>query len=74
MKVTRGVAGVLVQELIDQDLIYEGATGEAPAAPVFIDGKKAATLRGPTLSADFKQMVIDYIERRFGTGQRTAAE
>jgi predicted NBD/HSP70 family sugar kinase len=29
MKVTRGVAGVLVQELLDQDLIYEGATGEA---------------------------------------------
>jgi N-acetylglucosamine repressor len=29
MKVTRGVAGVLVQELIDQELIYEGATGEA---------------------------------------------
>ncbi len=50
-------------------------TGEQPTAPVFIDGKKAATLRGPTLSADFKQMVIDYIERRFGTGSaRTAAE
>ena len=50
-------------------------TGEQPAAPVFIDGKKAATLRGPTLSADFKQMVIDYIERRFGAGgTRTAAE
>ncbi len=49
-------------------------TGETPTAPVFIDGKKAATLRGPTLSADFKQMVIDYIERRFGHGQRTAAE
>jgi (E)-4-hydroxy-3-methylbut-2-enyl-diphosphate synthase len=49
-------------------------TGEQPTAPVFIDGKKAATLRGPTLSADFKQMVIDYIERRFGTGARTAAE
>jgi (E)-4-hydroxy-3-methylbut-2-enyl-diphosphate synthase len=50
-------------------------TGEQPTAPVFIDGKKAATLRGPTLSADFKQMVIDYIERRFGTGgTRTAAE
>ena len=47
-------------------------TGEQPTAPVFIDGKKAATLRGPTLSADFKQMVIDYIERRFGTGQRAA--
>jgi (E)-4-hydroxy-3-methylbut-2-enyl-diphosphate synthase len=42
-------------------------TGEQPTAPVFIDGKKAATLRGPTLAADFKQMVVDYIERRFGS-------
>src|SRR4051812_37906387 len=49
-------------------------TGETPTAPVFIDGKKAATLRGATVSSDFKQMVIDYIERRFGTGARTAAE
>jgi (E)-4-hydroxy-3-methylbut-2-enyl-diphosphate synthase len=51
-------------------------TGESPAAPVFIDGKKAVTLRGPTVAAEFKQMVIDYIERRFGHGGagRTAAE
>jgi len=51
-------------------------TGEQPTAPVFIDGKKAATLRGPTLAADFKTMVIDYIERRYGNGGagRTAAE
>ena len=51
-------------------------TGEQPAAPVFIDGKKAVTLRGPTVAADFKKMVIDYIERRFGHGGagRTAAE
>ncbi len=51
-------------------------TGETPAAPVFIDGKKAVTLRGATVAADFKQMVIDYIERRFGHGGagRTAAE
>ncbi|HEX2656338.1 MAG TPA: flavodoxin-dependent (E)-4-hydroxy-3-methylbut-2-enyl-diphosphate synthase [Xanthobacteraceae bacterium] len=48
-------------------------TGEQPTAPVFVDGKKVATLRGPTLSADFKAMVIDYIDRRFGAG-RTAAE
>src|SRR5437660_2605658 len=41
-------------------------TGDAPAAPVFIDGKKVVTLRGATVAADFKQMVIDYIERRFG--------
>jgi (E)-4-hydroxy-3-methylbut-2-enyl-diphosphate synthase len=50
-------------------------TGEQPAAPVFIDGKKAMTLRGPTVAADFKNIVIDYIERRYGTGGgRTAAE
>ena len=49
-------------------------TGESPAAPVFIDGKKAVTLRGPTVAADFKQMVIDYIERRFGkSAARSAA-
>src|ERR1041384_6924088 len=49
-------------------------TGEQPTAPVFIDGKKAATLRGPTLAADFKQMVIDYIQRRWGTGTPAAKE
>jgi (E)-4-hydroxy-3-methylbut-2-enyl-diphosphate synthase len=50
-------------------------TGETPTAPVFIDGKKAMTLRGPTLTTDFKNIVIDYIERRFGTGAgRSAAE
>jgi (E)-4-hydroxy-3-methylbut-2-enyl-diphosphate synthase len=51
-------------------------TGEAPAAPVFIDGKKAATLRGPGAAVEFKQMVLDYIERRFGQGAigRDAAE
>ena len=47
-------------------------TGEQPTAPVFIDGKKAATLRGATLTADFKQMVVDYIERRWGTGAAPA--
>ena len=49
-------------------------TGEQPTAPVFVDGKKVATLRGAALSADFKQMVVDYIERRWGAGTRTAAE
>jgi (E)-4-hydroxy-3-methylbut-2-enyl-diphosphate synthase len=41
-------------------------TGETPAAPVFIDGEKAATLRGPTLAQDFMVMVEEYIEKRFG--------
>jgi (E)-4-hydroxy-3-methylbut-2-enyl-diphosphate synthase len=49
-------------------------TGEQPAAPVFIDGKKVATLRGATVAADFKRMVIDYIERRFGHTGAAAAE
>ncbi|MEZ0278252.1 MAG: flavodoxin-dependent (E)-4-hydroxy-3-methylbut-2-enyl-diphosphate synthase [Methylibium sp.] len=50
-------------------------TGEAPAAPVFIDGQKATTLRGPGAADEFKQMVRDYIERRYGQGAlgRTAA-
>jgi (E)-4-hydroxy-3-methylbut-2-enyl-diphosphate synthase len=48
-------------------------TGESPAAPVFIDGQKAGTLRGPKIAEDFQVMVADYIERRFGTG-RAAAE
>ena len=44
-------------------------TGESPAAPVFIDGKKAMTLRGPTLAQDFMALVQDYIEKRFGHDQ-----
>jgi (E)-4-hydroxy-3-methylbut-2-enyl-diphosphate synthase len=41
-------------------------TGEAPAAPVFIDGEKALTLRGATIAVDFQRIVENYIERRFG--------
>jgi (E)-4-hydroxy-3-methylbut-2-enyl-diphosphate synthase len=49
-------------------------TGEQPAAPVFIDGKKAMTLRGPTLAQDFQKIVIDYIDRNYGQLGRDAAE
>ncbi len=42
-------------------------TGESPAAPVFIDGQKALVLRGATIADDFKALVADYIERRYGT-------
>ncbi len=48
-------------------------TGESPSAPVFVDGQKAATLRGPKIAEDFQQMVADYIERRFGEGKADAA-
>ncbi len=49
-------------------------TGETPAAPVFVDGKKVATLRGPAIAAEFQAMVADYIEKRFGGIGRDAAE
>ncbi len=42
-------------------------TGEAPAAPVFIDGEKAMTLRGEGIAQEFHRIVEDYIERRYGT-------
>jgi (E)-4-hydroxy-3-methylbut-2-enyl-diphosphate synthase len=41
-------------------------TGEAPAAPVFIDGAKAVTLRGDNIAAEFHALVENYVERRFG--------
>ncbi|MGO4523256.1 flavodoxin-dependent (E)-4-hydroxy-3-methylbut-2-enyl-diphosphate synthase [Microvirga sp. 2MCAF35] len=49
-------------------------TGEQPAAPVFIDGRKAMTLRGPTLARDFQKIVLDYIEKNYGQPGRDAAE
>ena len=42
-------------------------TGEAPAAPVFIDGEKALTLRGEGIAREFQTLVEDYIEKRFGS-------
>ena len=41
-------------------------TGEAPAAPVFIDGKKFTTLRGDNIAGDFQKLVDEYIEQRYG--------
>jgi (E)-4-hydroxy-3-methylbut-2-enyl-diphosphate synthase len=43
-------------------------TGEAPAAPVFIDGEKRMTLRGESIATDFQAVVENYIEQRFGAG------
>jgi (E)-4-hydroxy-3-methylbut-2-enyl-diphosphate synthase len=48
-------------------------TGEAPAAPVFVDGKKFATLRGDNIAGEFRQIVEDYIEAKFGNGNRDAS-
>ena len=48
-------------------------SGEAPAAPVFIDGEKSLTLRGENIASEFQVIVETYIENRFGS-QRAAAE
>jgi len=47
-------------------------TGEAPAAPVFIDGEKALTLRGEHIARDFQQVVENYVQQRFGAQQDAA--
>ena len=47
-------------------------TGEQPAAPVFIDGKKAVTLRGPRIAEEFRDMVQDYVQSRFGRAPASA--
>ena len=47
-------------------------TGETPSAPVFIDGKKVATLRGPDIAEEFQNMVAAYIEERFGRSNQAA--
>ncbi len=47
-------------------------TGELPAAPVYIDGKKALTIRGTNIAGDFETLVGEYIEKRFGQGQSAA--
>ncbi|MEY4975505.1 MAG: 4-hydroxy-3-methylbut-2-en-yl diphosphate synthase [Pseudomonadota bacterium] len=44
-------------------------TGEAPAAPVFIDGEKRLTLRGEQIAQDFQRIVQDYIDQRFGAAK-----
>ena len=51
-------------------------TGEAPAAPVFIDGEKALTLRGAGIATEFQALVENYIEKRFGaaTNEHTTAQ
>ena len=47
--------------------------GEAPAAPVFIDGEKAMTLRGDNIAAEFHAIVENYIEKRYGANATSTA-
>lgn len=49
-------------------------TGETPSAPVFVDGEKVTTLRGEGIADAFKKMVLDYIEKRYGTGAKPSSD
>ena len=48
-------------------------TGEEPAAPVFIDGKKTVTLRGPNIAEEFQKIVNDYIDSHYKRRSKKAA-
>ncbi len=48
-------------------------TGEVPAAPVYVDGKRTVTLKGDTIADEFKAIVEQYVARRYGQEQGAAA-
>jgi (E)-4-hydroxy-3-methylbut-2-enyl-diphosphate synthase len=48
-------------------------TGEAPAAPVFIDGEKRLTLRGDAIAQEFQKIVENYVATRYGAPVATAS-
>ncbi len=48
-------------------------TGETPVAPVFIDGKKAHTLRGENIAGEFQALVEAYVKARYGAGESAVA-
>lgn len=48
-------------------------TGEAPVAPVFVDGEKYTTLRGDNIANEFKAILEDYVQRRYGQTSESAA-
>ena len=41
-------------------------TGEKPVAPVYVDGEKTVTLKGDAIAKDFREIVDDYVQRRYG--------
>ena len=47
-------------------------TGESPAAPVFVDGQKVATLRGERIVDEFKTIVLNYVQKNYGRQEAVA--
>ncbi len=48
-------------------------TGETPAAPVYVDGEKVVTLRGDNIAEEFKQIVNEYVVRKYAPRATGAA-
>jgi (E)-4-hydroxy-3-methylbut-2-enyl-diphosphate synthase len=69
----QGVAGAPGESKHADIGISLPGTGEAPAAPVFVDGEKTVTLRGERVAEEFQAIVEDYVVRRFGAGARREA-
>ena len=49
-------------------------TGELPTAPVYVDGRKVATLRGADIGTQFKAIVEEYVKGRWGAAARAKDE
>ena len=49
-------------------------SGEAPVAPVYIDGERSVTLKGERIAEEFQGIVEDYVARRYGAPDRTPAQ
>ena len=48
-------------------------TGESPAAPVFVDGKKTVTLRGENIAAEFQTLVDEYVDSTYVARENSSA-
>ena len=68
-EMTLAVMGCVVNgpgesKFVDVGISLPG-TGEAPSAPVYVEGKKYCTLKGKNIAGEFKQILIDYVHDRF---------
>jgi (E)-4-hydroxy-3-methylbut-2-enyl-diphosphate synthase len=49
-------------------------SGESPVAPVFIDGQRSVTLKGDRIAEEFQAIVLDYVDRRFKSSEKTPSQ
>ena len=73
-EMTLAVMGCVVNgpgesKFVDVGISLPG-TGEAPSAPVYVEGKKYCTLKGKNIANEFKQILIDYVHNRFSKNSK----